>query len=88
MPRGPNLSRAERAIHFACTLAGMPLDEINEILAEKNMRPLLNYDELKPGSLYYRYFVQDLSRIGEAIRHPPTRAEAKSAIDAFNDTNT
>jgi hypothetical protein len=50
----------------------MPLEEINEILAEHGMRELRNYDELKPGSLYYRYVVQDITRLGEAIRHPPT----------------
>ena len=63
----------------------MPLEEINEILAEHGMRELRNYDELKPGSLYYRYFVQDIARLGEAIRHPPTRAEAKQAIDDFDE---
>lgn len=85
MPRGPNLSRAERAIHFACCLGGMPLEEINEILAEHGMRELRNYDELKPGSLYCSYFVQDIARLGEAIRHPPIRAEAKQAIDDFDE---
>jgi hypothetical protein len=29
------------------------------------MREQRNYDELKPGSLYYRYFVQDITRLGE-----------------------
>jgi hypothetical protein len=48
------------------------------------MRELRNYDELKPGSVYHRYFVQDISRLGEAIRHPPTRAEARQAIAQFN----
>jgi len=80
MTRGPNLSRAERAIHFACCLGGMPLEEINEILAEHGMRELRNYDELKPGSLYYRYFVQDIARLGEAIFTSPTHVGGRFSV--------
>ncbi len=73
MARGPNLSRAERAIHYACcSLGGMELAEVNEILAEVGFRPVESYRELM--GAYRRYLLGDLKRLAPAIRHPPTRA--------------
>jgi hypothetical protein len=79
MGRGRELSRAERAIHYACTLGGLSLAETNAILAEANFREIRNYDELTKRR-YRRYFLEDTSRIGEAIRSPPTGSQISAAL--------
>ena len=78
MGRGPALSRAERAIHYACTLGGLSLAETNEILADAGFRPLKNYRELT-SQKYRKYFLDDPRRIGEAIKSPPTGTEISAA---------
>lgn len=79
-PRKRRRLRAERAIHFACTLGGMPEGEINEILQEIGLGPIRTYRELT--GRYRDYFAQDVTRLADAIRHPPTFTKVSLALRA------
>lgn len=73
-------TEAERSIIFCGGLAGSSNAEIDARLAEVGARPLCatSYKDLV--RVYVPYFLQDMSRLAAAIKHPPTRSEVSRAM--------
>lgn len=75
-------TEAERSIIYAGGLAGSTRKEINERLAEIGARELVETSYNDVMNIYVPYFLQDMRRLNDAIKHPPSRGQVCGALRA------
>jgi len=68
-----------RAIIYGGILGGLSHEEVNRMLRDVNERDLPESSYQSIREHYVPYFKKDFSRLGQAIRHPPTWADLKKA---------
>lgn len=74
-----NRTEAERSVIFAGAIAGDTLATIDTRLASIGARPLKQSSYSQLVKSYVPYFLADMSRLKDAIVHPPTRTEIARA---------
>lgn len=74
---GERRQPAHRAIIYGGILGGMSNERINELLAQVGARPLVrsSYESIRDH--YKPFFEEDMTRLGDAIEHPPTWSRLK-----------
>lgn len=71
---------AERSIIYGGALGRSTLAEIDARLAAVGGRPLKPSSDYEIRRIYVPYFEADMTRLGAAIEHPPTRVQVRAAL--------